>query len=125
MDEQPRNDYRHDNRNQNHRNRNRFRHGGGGGHQGGGQNRGRVQRPLLTSAINAAGLSLVALFLTKENPAFSGLLSLAVVLFGFSALISYAAQRLRPKFIELVSDALFIGGVCVFIYIGLHLGGYV
>lgn len=125
MDDNRNNDYRNDNRNQYNRNRNRFRPGGGQG--GGHQHRGRIQRPLLTSAINAAGLALVALILAKKSTELSGFvsaLSLTVGLFGLSALVSYVAQRMRPKIIEWISDAFFIGGLLFLVYIGLSLGGH-
>jgi hypothetical protein len=81
----------------------------------------------LTSAINAAGLALVALILAKKSTELSGFvsaLSLTVGLFGLSALVSYVAQRMRPKIIEWISDAFFIGGLLFLVYIGLSLGGH-
>src|SRR5947209_3671643 len=98
-------------------NRNRGGGGGGnrfrGGHNRGGgpmhHGRGRIQRPLLTSSINGAGLSLVALVLVKksENPQLHQALSLAVVAFALSAFVSYFAQRLRHPIPEWISDGLF------------------
>ena len=122
-----RNDYRNDHRNNhNHnRNRNRFRHGNPqGGHHG----KGRVQRPLLTSAINGAGLVLVALVLVKKTPElsiWSSTLGLSAAAFGLSSLVSYIAQRLRPRIVELVSDLLFLVGAGLVVYVALKLGEFI
>lgn len=134
MDEGRPNDYRGDNRNEgrNHNNRNRgnrFRHGSHGGHGGGNhQSRGRVQRPLLTSALNGAGLSFIALVFLQKVPELSmhnSCMGLSVGLFGGSAFVSYIAQRMRPKFIEWVSDLLFLSGLFVLTYLGLKIGGLI
>jgi len=104
---------------------NRFnnRHSGGGHHGGRG---GRSQRPLLTSSINAAGMSLVALaFLlsTKEHFHNVQLLGWAVVLFGLSAFVYYIAQRVKPSFVEKLSDLCFLGGVVVVVWVAISLSG--
>lgn len=118
-----------DNRNMNHqhgqnRNRhNRFRHGRpGGGHQA---QRGRPQRPLLTSALNGMGFCLIALTLmNKETHAQAyGILGVSLVLFGLSALVSYVAQRSRPFWIERISDLLFLAGLILVIWVGGTLSG--
>jgi len=107
---------------------NRFRHGGGGG--GGGrhgqphQGRGRSQRPLLTSSINGAGLSLVALMATT-NPQAHNLLAIAVISFGVSSLVSYFAQRLRPPIFEKISDLFFIVGAALIIMVAMVLGKFI
>lgn len=90
------------------------RHGGGGG--------GRSQRPLLTSAISAACLTLIALLLiegdlTKSRDVF--LLNYCVVLFGLSAIISYIAQRVRSAWVEKLSDYAFLVGTTFIIMIGV------
>ncbi|MDB5037182.1 MAG: hypothetical protein JWQ35_710 [Bacteriovoracaceae bacterium] len=117
---------RSDNRYPQNRNRsNRFRHGQ---HGGGFQGRGRLQRPLLTSSINGAGLTLIALVAVKTHPDTSYLasyLSLAVIAFGMSALVSYVAQRIKPKIIEIISDVFFLAGAIIIIYSALRLGGLV
>ncbi len=114
------------------------------GHQRGGRNfhrshrdsgsgpshggRGRPQRPLLTSSINGAGLSLVALVLMMRDaadPLVSERLALAVVAFGLSALISYVAQRVKPLIVELISDLFFLVGGALIVYVGLRLGGFI
>lgn len=110
---------------QNRNRHNRFhRHGGG---HGGGQNRGRSQRPLLTSAINAGGLTLVALVLAvislKEQMAVVQYLGWAVSLFGLSAIVSYVAQRVKPSFVEKISDYMFLAGVVLMIYVAIELSG--
>lgn len=113
-------------RNRHHNNNNnRFHRPGGGGHHGG--PRGRAQRPLLTSSINAAGMSLVALVLlyqgSRDQVALIQYMGWAVTLFGLSSLVSYIAQRLRPNFIEKISDYLFIGGVILVIWTAIGLSG--
>jgi hypothetical protein len=107
------------------RNRNRHsRHGGQNNHSGG---RHRAQRPLLTSAINAAGLSLVALVFASlhmmDRPSVVQSLGLAVVLFGLSSFVSYFAQRLKPAIIEKISDVLFLIGVLVILWVSIDLSG--
>ena len=101
--------------------RNRFHrggHGGGGGDRHGGH-RQRMQRPLLTSAINGAGLSLVALAAAfqyrADFPDAVRFLGWAVLAFTLSSVISYFAQRLRPRFVELVSDLFFLAGAVLII----------
>ncbi len=120
----------HQDRNFHNRNRhNRFhRHGGGGGggHGGGGRG-GRSQRPLLTSSINAAGLSFVALVLMlqgmREQTDQICLIGWSVVCFGISALVSYVSQRVQASFVEKISDYLFIIGVVLMIWVAIHLSG--
>ena len=114
----------------------RFRHGGGGGgggrphHSGGFAGRGRSQRPLLTSSINGAGLSLVALFIAlsaNANPAlhseYAHLLAIATACFGLSSIVSYLAQRLKPAFIEWISDAFFLVAAGIITYIAICASG--
>lgn len=127
------NDNRNFGQNRPPRNHNRFRHGGG--HRHGQQNQlhgrgGRNQRPLLTSSINGAGFSLVALaivFANKTDVASAAvlleILGSAVIAFGVSALISYVAQRIRPRWVEMLSDLFFIAGACLVIYVGAVLSG--
>lgn len=105
------------------RNRHRGRHDGGRHH---GQGRGRAQRPLLTSATNAAGLALVAMVLMNKdaNPRMAELLGLTVILFGTSAFVSYIAQRLKPAWIEKISDLLFIVGLAIFVWMGAVTAGF-
>lgn len=116
-----------DQRNSGNRNRNRYpRHRGGqGGRSGGGRN----QRPLLTSAINAGGLSLVAL--AVANMSVDGVfvvvqpwLAAATILFCLSAIVSYVAQRVSKKVVERVSDILFLAGTLVVIAIAWQLGSF-
>lgn len=106
---------------------NRFnRHSGGGHNQHGGRG-GRSQRPLLTSAINAAGMSLVALVFLFQNfkEQFHNvqLLGWTVLLFGLSSVISYVAQRVRPTFVEKLSDLCFLAGVVVLVCVAINLSG--
>lgn len=106
--------------------RNRFRQNDRGSHQGGG-GRGRAQRPLLTSAINGCGLALVAAFVARQSPEglqVARLLALAAACFGVSSIVSYAAQRLKPMIVELVSDFFFLVGAVMLIYVGLQVAGY-
>ena len=78
-----------------------------------------MQRPLLTSAINGSGLSLVALAAAfqyrAEFPDAVKFLGWAVLAFTLSSIVSYFAQRLRPRFVEWVSDALFLAGAALII----------
>ncbi len=124
MDEHNQNrDSRHYGMNRNRGNRygrsNRPGHGGPG--------RSRSQRPLLTSAINGAGLCLIALVLVNKETqaAVHCLLSTAVILFSFSSLISYIAQRVGANWVEKISDLFFIGGAALMIWVAASLGGYI
>src|SRR5690606_23580483 len=114
-----------DNRNQNRNFGNRNRSGRGPGprhhHRGGSGGRSRSQRPLLTSAINACGLTLVALMLVDQvaQPQVFGALAVAVLLYSLSALVSYVAQRISVAFVELASDLLFIVGTMMIIFVAL------
>jgi hypothetical protein len=87
----------------------------------------RGQRPLLTSSINAAGLCLVALaFMAqgmKERVDLIQFMGWAVTLFGLSAFVSYIAQRVRPSFVEKISDYLFLVGILLVIWVAIHLSG--
>jgi hypothetical protein len=115
-------------RNNANRNRNRYpRHRSGGQ---GGRSGGRNQRPLLTSAINAGGLSLVALVYASVSvdavfatvqPWLAG----ATILYCLSAIVSYVAQRVNKKLIERVSDILFLAGTLSLIAIAWQLGSFV
>jgi hypothetical protein len=73
----------------------------------------------LTSAINGSGLSLVALAVAfqyrVEFPDSVKFLGWAVVAFTLSSIVSYFAQRLRPRFVELISDLFFLGGAVLVI----------
>jgi len=115
-------------RNFGNRNRNRYPRGGGrSGHQGG---RGRHQRPLLTSAINAAGLSLVALVVVamaaETGPAMvQSWLATAAIVYSLSAIVSYIAQRVSIKFVEKISDVFFLAGTIILIVVAWQLGGFV
>jgi hypothetical protein len=121
-----------DNRNQNYGNFNRNRGGRdrnnnrnfrpGGQHRGGG----RIQRPLLTSAINGAGLCLVTLAILYKGTTVNMevlYLGLSTVAFVLSALISYGAQRLSGmRWVEKISDLFFFLGSLGIIWVALHLG---
>ena len=90
-----------------------------------GQNRGRTQRPLLTSALNGAVLSLVALVvLGKQEHAQSyQLLGAAIASFGISAFVSYIAQRAKADWIEKISDLFFLIALGIVVWVGVHLSG--
>jgi len=97
---------------------------------GGSHGSGNRQRPLLTSAITAAGLSLVGLCVSHTLPeAFGGIrpvLGVSLITFALSAVISYFAQRLAHiKAVEKVSDVFFLTGCFLFILMGLVMGGFV
>jgi hypothetical protein len=121
-----------DNRNPNYGNFNRNRGGRDRHNRGfnrGSQGRGagsRVQRPLLTSAINAAGLCLVALAVLYKGSTVNMevlYLGLSTVAFVLSALVSYFAQRISSmKWIERLSDIFFFVGSLGIIWVALHLG---
>lgn len=89
--------------------------------------RGRPQRPLLTSSINAAGLSLVALTvlapMKDTQMASIKYLGWAVVFFGISSFVSYIAQRVKPAFVEKLSDILFLAGVVLLVWVAGSLSG--
>jgi hypothetical protein len=128
MDDNNRNYGPNNNRNRDNRD-NRDRDGGRRYRPGGRpmhhQNRGRTQRPLLTSAINGAGLCLVALVVLgrAEHSQLNQLLGAAVTAFGISAFVSYIAQRIKFSWVEKISDLFFIIGTVVVIWVGAHLGG--
>jgi len=105
---------RHNNRSMRHNNH----------HQG----RPRSQRPLLTSAINAGGLSLIGMILSvgNTNPVVANVshyLGWATILFCLSSLISYFAQRLRPAFVEKLSDVLFLAGLLIVVAVTSTVSG--
>lgn len=104
--------------------RNRFRHGGGNRHHGQQGRGGRPQRPLLTSSLNGAGLTLVALVLIDkmQQPIAHMYLSYAVIAFVVSAMVSYFAQRMRPVFIEKISDLFFFVGAGMILWVAGILG---
>lgn len=106
----------------------RPRHGRGhrGGRSGQGHRSGRQQRPLLTSSINASGLCLVALVLAIGPAAtgYTGCLSVAVIAFSVSSLISYFAQRTSQKWVEKTSDLFFFIGVLLIIYVAGGIAGF-
>lgn len=96
----------------------------------GSQSGGSRQRPLLTSAITAAGLSLVALCVSVPFESdFQGaqlLLAGCLIAFTLSAFVSYFAQRFSDvKVVEKVSDVFFLTGAVLFVILGLVLGGFV
>jgi len=107
---------------------NRDRGGNRGGHRGGHSMRpgGRIQRPLLTSSINGAGLCLVALAVLFKSSALSTVtvyLGLATSVFVMSSLISYFAQRISSmRWLEKVSDFFFFAGCILVLIVGLQLG---
>lgn len=112
-------DFRNDRNDRNDRNnmdfrhnrmRNRSRFGGRGPMMGR-----RPQRPLLTSAINAAGLSLVAFMLVDsvQKPEIHRLLAYAVLFFSCSSFVSYFAQRTWKRWVEKISDVFFLGGILI------------
>ena len=117
-------------RDQFHRNNrgNRDRGGNNRGFRHGGHNRGggRIQRPLLTSSLNGAGLCLVALAVLFKGTTISTesvYLGLATSAFTLSALISYFAQRLSSmKWIEKISDLFFFIGTVLVLIVGVQLG---
>ena len=115
-----------DQRNSGNRNRNRYpRHRGGQGGRSGGRN----QRPLLTSAINAGGLSLVALVVASMSvdgvfAAAQPWLAAATIVFCLSAIVSYVAQRVSKKVVERISDILFLAGTLVLIAVAWQLGSF-
>ncbi len=126
------NQHRHqgrDNYNRNHRGGRDRDRGGRNFRQGQGRSGGRVQRPLLTSALNGAGLCLVALAILYKGTAVSNesvYLGLATVAFIFSALISYFAQRLSDmKWLEKLSDLFFFVGALLMLVVGAQLGDVV
>lgn len=107
------------------------RHRNNRGHRGHRQSHqqgrgGRVQRPLLTSALNGAGLCLVALAVMYKGTAVdvqSQYLGLATLAFVISSLISYFAQRFSSmKWIEKVSDLFFFIGAILMAVVALSLG---
>lgn len=117
------------NRNQNrHHNRNNQRRNRGGGNRGGGGRRDRKQRPLLTSATNACGLTLIALIsMVATNKGLEILeiyLGVAVLAFGIAVLASYIAQRVKPNWVEKISDLFFIIGLILIVYVGTDYGGF-
>ncbi|MBN8555092.1 MAG: hypothetical protein J0L93_06590 [Deltaproteobacteria bacterium] len=129
MDDNNRN-YGQSNYGQNNQNRDRNRDGGRRFRQGGGRpmhhgHRGRTQRPLLTSALNGAVLSLVALVVLgrQEHTQSYQLLGAAIASFGISAFVSYAAQRTKSEWIEKVSDLFFFIGLGIIVWVGVHLSG--
>ena len=113
-----------DNRNyrdRGNRDRSRGHHNRGARRSGGGDNRGRGQRPLLTSATTAAGLCLVAMMIA--NPAtmleLQNSLGGATMAFTASAGVSYFAQRSRKKWVEKTSDLFFMIGLLLIFYVSL------
>lgn len=108
--------------------------GGRGGrhHRPGGPNRAggrhKQRRPLLTSAINAAGLSLVALLAINPEDLIEvslyNLLAMCVTVFSISSFVSYFAQRMKQNWVEKISDVFFLIGALLFIWIGLISSGF-
>ena len=122
-DRNDRNDRNGGNRyNRDHHRGPRYGRRDGGGFQHG---RGKIQRPLLTSSINGAGLSLIAVVLLMDKGMDSARLWLsgAVISFGVSAIISYVAQRRHGGWVEKVSDLFFLTGAVILIWQAAHLGG--
>ncbi|TVQ80724.1 MAG: hypothetical protein EA369_01860 [Bradymonadales bacterium] len=113
-------------RNYGNRNRNRYQRNRSGHSPRGG----RGQRPLLTSAINGGGLSLIALVFASTSvmerlQVVQSWLALATILFCLSALVSYVAQRVSPKWVERMSDVFFLVGTIVLISVAWNLGSFI
>lgn len=92
----------------------------------GGRGRSSQKRPLLTTATNAAGLGLVAIFsLAGADAMMAQILGIAVGCFCLSALISYVAQRVKAGLVEKVSDLFFLIGIVLFAYVAITWTGLV
>ena len=89
--------------------------------RGGGDGRGRHQRPLLTSATTASGLCLVAMMLANPTTTIEmqNALGGATMAFATSAGVSYFAQRARKNWVEKTSDFFFMAGLLLIFYVSL------
>jgi hypothetical protein len=116
-------DYRSSNQRNNRRPRHRNR---GSGSRGGDSSRGNRQRPLLSTATQAAGFSFLGLVLTTSQDAvFKAYIMVALSAFVLSALISYVAQRVSKPWAEKLSDVFFVAGLAIWIYIAALSAGLI